>query len=563
MSPASRLPGLRARIGAAVACLLLHNACFEVAGGSGDTGNPELELALEMPKASGKFSGTLRIFARDHDPMEDSLPLLTRDAGGKVTVRIPTETLAALLEKGGRAGPDDTLEFNCLLSDARFETFLGGFRFLRRDGKPVLERRMGTGIQIQDIRGRLRVMVPLDSAVTHLRGLAHGEGLEDEAEWVALPGTPYRANVREGEFHFDRIAPGRYAMQAVLPSGERFVSGRPFRTDSAALALPWTKEGLVYRATDSGLSIAWVDSTNPMVYDNDLFAGGVDDEYMWAKASAGASLKGIIATREMSFSSGPDTLPGGYSFTLQHGLDEARASVERARRSGMRNLPDPVAGAGVRLVKPASGRIRDTRAAASPGTDLILAAARNATPRKPLVLFVGGGQATTVANAYLLDPSITRRMVVIGTGLDGKTKDPWAAWIVAKRCKLLNFGESRLWWPQRPLASILPPDRFAGLPRNEVNHALDSLATLNWENSLRPVDPTRDGGFNDGAGLFLVFAPRSWQAVARLSALPGGSLEDAGPTGPFDLAHAIRCDFAAMTESFFSTLGNPRVFSGP
>lgn len=62
-------------------------------------------------------------------------------------------------------------------------------------------------------------------------------------------------------------------------------------------------------------------------------------------------------------------------------------------------------------VGPDNPIIGNTVATATPGSDLIIAEARLASPEKPLVI-VSGGPLTTVASALLLAPEIADRIVV-------------------------------------------------------------------------------------------------------------------------------------------------------
>ncbi|MBN8417620.1 MAG: hypothetical protein J0L73_01745 [Verrucomicrobia bacterium] len=68
--------------------------------------------------------------------------------------------------------------------------------------------------------------------------------------------------------------------------------------------------------------------------------------------------------------------------------------------------------------------------------------ARKATPEKPLLL-ICGGPLTTAANALLLAPDIASRIIVFNIlvthyGYNGK--DGWAAYIVAKQTRYVDWG---------------------------------------------------------------------------------------------------------------------------
>ncbi|MBD3377521.1 hypothetical protein GF406_21005 [candidate division KSB1 bacterium] len=117
--------------------------------------------------------------------------------------------------------------------------------------------------------------------------------------------------------------------------------------------------------------------------------------------------------------------------------------VDMARKCGLQNVPAALAGAGVRLQRPESNRIEDTRALALPASHWLVEQARHAFVDTPLVV-VTGGPLTTVADAYLIDPSIAEKIVVSGVfgvreidynaGLDA-----WAWTIVLSKFRVLGI----------------------------------------------------------------------------------------------------------------------------
>ena len=110
-----------------------------------------------------------------------------------------------------------------------------------------------------------------------------------------------------------------------------------------------------FQVTEDGLMIEGVDSTCPIIYDNDWWSDTPDKDYLWAKVSLGqADLRGNIVTRDLW------NWQEGYLYTMKQGIDDARKSIGIARRSGLRNIPDPVAGADQAFLRPESGEIEDT-----------------------------------------------------------------------------------------------------------------------------------------------------------------------------------------------------------
>lgn len=314
-----------------------------------------------------------------------------------------------------------------------------------------------------------------------------------------------------------------------------------------------------YQNTDAGLKIEGVSPACPMVYDNDWMGDTPDKNYLWAKASLGrADLRGNIVSRDLW------DWQKGYQFSMQQGLDDARKSLALARRSGLQNIPDAIAGADRAFARPASGKIEDTPIVPSAGSDLIVREAKKASAQKPLLVFVGG-PLNTVANALLIDPSIAPKVVVLMTDLRGYNgKDEWANHIVAARCRLVNFGAA-LWWPQRPAMPSMPLDCVRALPPSESNADLLRLAEGFWNRSTRADKPDRDDGFADGAGLFLIFEPRSWKRVQRQreEGIFGlRDVDDADQAG-FDVLDAREVDFGLMREEFFRTLSDPALYKAP
>jgi hypothetical protein len=306
-------------------------------------------------------------------------------------------------------------------------------------------------------------------------------------------------------------------------------------------------------AVQGSFGLRGVDGDNPVVYDNDWWFDTPDKNYLWARASLGqANLRGNIVTRDLW------DWKKGYHYTLQQGMEDAEKSIAIARRSGLRNIPDPVPGCDRAFEKPATGLTKDTEVIPSAGSELIVAEARRATRDKPLLVFVGG-PLNTVANAYLSDPSIAERMVVFMTDLRGYNgQDPWANYIVAKHCRLVNYG-AHVWWPQRPEPPVMPLERFTDLPQNEMTQDVQRIAKWFWQRSTRAEKPDRDDGFADGAPIFYFFNHKTWLSVQPQEVTGVFDVRDTDRPS-FDLLDARRLDYRLMTEDFFRTLGNPAVY---
>lgn len=284
----------------------------------------------------------------------------------------------------------------------------------------------------------------------------------------------------------------------------------------------------------------------PIIYDNDWLRDVTDDEYLFAKVHLGqANLKGVIVTK--------DLWDQGRLYTVEQGLKDFGEDIAMARRSGWRGIPDPTIGADRMFERPASGRVEDTKPIPSPGAELIVREARRASPAKPLIVVVGG-PLNTVASAYLMDPTIAQRMIVLMTDINGYNgQDKWANYIVTTRCRLANFGAHPIWWPQRPQTPVMPLERFDRLPDTEVTREMRRVARSFWERSTRKNNPVRDDGFGDGAGLFLLFRPETWQEVRKVRVNSAESWEYV-TEGPYHYLDAWRLDFDLMREEFFATI---------
>ena len=304
-------------------------------------------------------------------------------------------------------------------------------------------------------------------------------------------------------------------------------------------------------AADGPPSVTWDDLRHlpkdcPVVYDNDWLGDTNDDEYLLAKAQLGqANLKGFVLSK--------DEWDHGRQFKTEDGRKDFEHDLAIARSAGFRNVPKLTVGVDRLLERPASGKVEDARPIPSAGTDLIVREARRASPEKPLVVIVGG-PLVTVASAYLSDPSIAGRIVVMMTDIDGYNgSDPWANYIVAARCKLVNFGASPLWWPQRPDPQVMPPGRFDTLPDLEITRSMKEVARRFWERSTRIDKPDRDDGFADGAGTFLLYQPETWAGVKKVRVTGAWSHEDA-QEGSYHYLDATGIKPMLMTEEFFGTL---------
>lgn len=269
-----------------------------------------------------------------------------------------------------------------------------------------------------------------------------------------------------------------------------------------------------------------VSSDNPILYDNDFWTDVPDAAYLWAKAGLGeAKLVGNVITR-CTFG-----WEKKYAHELEQQTDEAAKLLRLARASGLKNIPEPVIGSTVAIRKPASGRVGDTQFERSAGSALIIAEAKKATPEKPLLVFVGGS-CTTIASAFLAEPSITNRVVVFqvdGGGYNGS--DQWAWDITMRHFRFVNWARGYFW----DKVSIWKPERFQELPKSPLCDFLRSY-------SVSGLGKANQWG--DGAWLFQVFAPGCLTAVEDYDQL-GITVPTSGN------------NVKAMEDEFFRTMAHP------
>ncbi len=257
--------------------------------------------------------------------------------------------------------------------------------------------------------------------------------------------APFKLILPQGVYDIRLSSLGPFRREKIR-YGIRVTAGEDTKLDPVEL----DKEAkLAYRVDSLGLQILGLDSTNPVIFDNEKWDNGPDDEYVWAKASAGSlDLRGTIVTRDFH----NRTL-------LDEELVKARRELWEARAAGFANLPDPTPGANAILAWPSSGNLEDITPIRSAGSDLIVAEARKATPEKPLLVVVGG-PLTTVAQAWLTDKSIATRMIVTGIySYKLHPEDSVANYLVAKKLRFLQWGRNYLWGgtPDTSLAGSIPP----------------------------------------------------------------------------------------------------------
>ena len=203
---------------------------------------------------------------------------------------------------------------------------------------------------------------------------------------------------------------------------------------------------------------------NPVILVNDNVYDNWHGEYALLLAQAGAPrLAGVVVG------------VGSQWLDLDANVGGWQDLVAAARSSGMAKLPELVRSKNRILRRPVSGIIEETVPNGSLGAQYIAQTSRRlAEPGKPLVVATGS-RLTDVADAYLSDPTVAERIVVVasvGSGFAGASgvakmgipngeQDPWADSIVIERLRYVQVSA------RYSQLTDVPSDRLAALPDNE------------------------------------------------------------------------------------------------
>jgi hypothetical protein len=224
-----------------------------------------------------------------------------------------------------------------------------------------------------------------------------------------------------------------------------------------------------------------VDERNPMVLVNDSESENWQGEYAVLLAHGGGPrLVAIIV----------GTNPN--SPAIVDNVAPWRKLVKAARDSGLSHVPDPIGSIGDLLTRPSSGDIDDTLANHSEGANRIIEAASEfSLPYRPVVV-VTGGRLTDVADAYLIDHTITQKVVVVSAlgsltstggamGVPNGEMDPWADTIVTARFRYVQVST---YYDQ---LTDVPTARLSELPDNAFGKWIAAKQPNIW-NDLQASD---------------------------------------------------------------------------
>ncbi len=274
--------------------------------------------------------------------------------------------------------------------------------------------------------------------------------------------------------------------------------------------------------------------------------------------SGGPPLAGIIVN------------PSPYWPDLAVNVDGWNQLIAAARASGLRNIPDATGSPGVPLVRPADGAIEHTTPNMSDGAKLILdLSARLSLPLRPLVV-VTGSRLTDVADAYLMDPTVADRVVVVSAlggaanggsvmGWPNGELDAWADWIVGQRFRYIQvngyyeqLGDVSSGQGRRPAGQcVRSVDGGEGSGRS-FRSPCPRIRSACWRSACRPSSP-RSGARSSTPPRHSTRRPgrRCWR---RWAALPGWCRAATAPWRPTGCGRCCSTRKHSVTEDDLLTI---------
>ena len=256
-----------------------------------------------------------------------------------------------------------------------------------------------------------------------------------------------------------------------------------------------------------------IDQHNPLIIDNDNANDNWAAEFtVLLAANGGPPLVGLVVDADSYWPDLNRNVMGWNNF------------VTAARTSGLKNVPEVTPGASAALTVPADQKIDSTLPLGSKGGQLIVDLSRQLSlPGQPLVVVTGAG-LTDLADAYLMDPTVVDRVIVVAslglydpprgtmTGPNGDL-DPWADWIVAQK---FHYIQIQVLYDQ---SGDVTADDIANLPKNpfgdwmaakqpnirNLNTAADQVAILvaslpTFVTTVETCAPDLSAGFNSPPG---------------------------------------------------------------
>ncbi|HEY6726858.1 MAG TPA: hypothetical protein VI197_22655 [Polyangiaceae bacterium] len=268
--------------------------------------------------------------------------------------------------------------------------------------------------------------------------------------------------------------------------------------------------------TDAALPMS---ADNPFIVNNDGPFDNWQGELMVLLAANGLELAGLIINDSGAW---PD---------VDRNLSGWEAMLQAAEASGIDDLPAPTPSPGPPLVEPSSGEISDTEPNHSEGAELIVRAALDAT--NPPLVVVTGGRLTDVADAYLVEPAIADRVVVVASlgelteqganmGIPNGDMDPWATAIVAER---LPYVQVSAYYDQ---LGDVPSARLPELPQNPLGDWIAEKRDRIFETPIASDQVAILTAAIPGFALRIDRSRHDGPAAANAGETPALTIDDAG-----------------------------------
>ncbi|MDB5104991.1 MAG: hypothetical protein JWP91_2680 [Fibrobacteres bacterium] len=187
-------------------------------GGSDGVENPKMDMKMELgfaPEDGQPLSGRVSLYGKALNPVEDSVPLLSKDfASGTPVSFTPEEMDAALKLSLSRHGKDTsslrdtTVHFNVVAASGDREAFIGGFRYRRLGGTAGFAKAEGSD---PGAFGKLVKTYGLKKAVKAFSGRLGFQGISLGIDYIFIPGSPYHASIKkDSSFTVARMSEGMY-----------------------------------------------------------------------------------------------------------------------------------------------------------------------------------------------------------------------------------------------------------------------------------------------------------------------------------------------------------------
>jgi hypothetical protein len=185
-------------------------------------------------------------------------------------------------------------------------------------------------------------------------------------------------------------------------------------------------------------------------------------------------------------------------------------------------------------------------------------------PGQPVVV-VTGAQLTNLADAYLMDPTVVDRVVVVaslGAASSGKTLmtgpngdlDPWADWIVAHK---FHYIQVTVRYDQ---AGDVTADDIANLPKNAFGDAMAAK-----QPNLSKLNTAADQVAVLAAAVseFVTTVERSEPDPAAVFGSPQGQGPPLIPSATGNASVVTQVDASLARARLWKMLQDPQIFGGP